>query len=192
MKTYAAMIFASSSTMLSVACTAAHWEPEPGPISGDAGRPDAATVDKDSSPPDAASLDKDGSCPDSSTDAATTSDAADGSDTADSSDVGVVTKDSGVDASACPPASVASFTPTWHSPRALHASACTATQVEAIVDCWFDSNSDPATCDVILKDSANAGCSACLMTDVASAQYGPLMLRDNLVASLNEAASTRL
>jgi hypothetical protein len=117
-------------------------------------------------------------------DAGTKKDAA-ATDAGDPDTGSVIVIDSGADADAavppldanvvCAPGSVAGFTPAWKAPNALHASACTGTQVDEFVDCMFDPNADPTTCNTFLADAANAGCESCVFTDDAAASYGAIV-----------------
>lgn len=97
-------------------------------------------------------------------------------------------KDSGKDGSittvACTPESISGFSPSWKSPKTLHASSCTAANAEKAVDCMFDPNADQTLCDAFNNDSANQACIQCVYTDKSSATYGPLILEGSF-ASLN-------
>jgi hypothetical protein len=63
------------------------------------------------------------------------------------------------------------FTPNPWAPPAPFTHACTATQIQAYVTC---SSSD---CSTFRAAAANAGCTACLETDVHAPLHGPIITR---------------
>jgi hypothetical protein len=76
--------------------------------------------------------------------------------------------DGGSDASCY---TAAAFTPvTWAPPSAFGQGACTSTQVSAYLACQGSGD-----CSTFRSASANAGCLACLETDVAAAAHGPFV-----------------
>jgi hypothetical protein len=83
-------------------------------------------------------------------------------------------------ASMCEPGELPGFvTPAWTPPAPFHSSACSPTQVEALVDC-IDPQ-DQATCDTLMGDPANQDCQDCLFTDQTSKALGPLILSDSYI-----------
>jgi hypothetical protein len=79
---------------------------------------------------------------------------------------------------ACAPGTPASFTPTWHAPRAP-ATACTKTQIDSYRQCLDDSATvlDPPSCaEWTSLSAADQSCLSCLQSSESDATYGPLVL----------------
>lgn len=85
---------------------------------------------------------------------------------------------------ACPPGSVANFSPTWKPPKALHAAACSVPQSQLAVDCAFDPSTKPAACDEFFGDAGNSACMLCVLSDDFDTTYGPVVM-NGVYAVLN-------
>jgi hypothetical protein len=107
-------------------------------------------------------------------------------------DAGVKKRDASVvpPAPSCAPDSVSGFTPTWHPPKRV-AGACTAAQIQTVLDCTLDPNADATTCKSVLADAANKDCIACAMTESTDATHGPLVMGNGIV-SINVAGCVAL
>lgn len=90
----------------------------------------------------------------------------------------------------CAPDAVTGFSPTWHAPKRIPG-ACTATQIDTILDCMLDAAANATTCKTILADTANKNCITCAMTPSTAATYGPLIAGDGLI-TLNLAGCVAL
>ncbi|MFO0668493.1 MAG: hypothetical protein U0235_02540 [Polyangiaceae bacterium] len=113
--------------------------------------------------------------------------------TAATSDDGAALDDAAVDAGvvddassplACPPGSVAAFTPTWKPPKKLHAGVCSLAEAELTVDCAFDPNAKQSTCDAYFADAGSSACTLCVLTDDFDTTYGPIVMH-GAYAALN-------
>lgn len=85
---------------------------------------------------------------------------------------------------ACPPGSVAAFTPTWKPPKPLHSGACSLADAELTVDCAFDPNAKQSTCDALFADAGSSACTLCVLTDDFDTSYGPIVMH-GAYAALN-------
>lgn len=79
-------------------------------------------------------------------------------------------------ASACVPAEVTGFSPTWSPPTAFGQRKCTESEVALVIGCQFDGTPDADTCDTALTSARADGCYDCLFTDVSSANWGPVVV----------------
>jgi hypothetical protein len=81
-----------------------------------------------------------------------------------------------VDASACSPASVATFAPRWVAPRA-HVSACTGPQITAYANC-LASNPNSTNCAPwnVVDGGEDSACRACLVASSSTdGAWGPIV-----------------
>lgn len=108
-------------------------------------------------------------------------------------DASVTTKDAGKKDSSvvvtptCSPGAITGFSPTWKAPKAIHSSACTAANAQLAVDCAFDPNADPTTCNTFAASTANDACRQCVYSAPTDATYGPIVIDSNNIGSLNYA-----
>ncbi len=77
---------------------------------------------------------------------------------------------------ACPPKAVSTFDMTpWVPPAALHKNACSASQVQVMVECMFTSVGSNASCQQFFDNYANDNCLSCAITSQLSAKAGPIL-----------------
>jgi len=75
------------------------------------------------------------------------------------------------------------FTPyTWQQPTPLHQNACSPTQLSAYVTCI---TSPTADCSAFRGDPANAGCDACIETDIGATAFGPVVTYGGIPVEAN-------
>lgn len=103
----------------------------------------------------------------------------------DSGDKTPVDNDSGTTTTSCQPGSVSGFTAQWTPPAALHAGACSATQITTLIDCLFSSSASQSTCDAFQQAAANKSCITCAVTPSNAASFGPLIVSQDNLVSLN-------
>lgn len=113
-------------------------------------------------------------------------------DAGEDQDASVTTKDAGkkdssVVTTTCSPGSITSFSPTWKAPKAIHSTACTAANAQLAVDCAFDPNADPTTCNAFAASTANDACRQCVYSAPTDSTYGPIVIDSNNIGSLNYA-----
>ena len=83
---------------------------------------------------------------------------------------------------ACPPAPVASFTPSWKKPNASTSGACSSAQIATYYDACLGPASNTGGCAAFAANSAdNQTCASCLGTNDTATQYGPVVWHDNLL-----------
>jgi hypothetical protein len=82
-----------------------------------------------------------------------------------------------LDASACSPASVATFAPRWVAPKA-HASACTSTQIASYATCLASNNPSSTDCAPwnVVDGGEDSACRACLVASSSTdGSWGPIV-----------------
>jgi hypothetical protein len=76
----------------------------------------------------------------------------------------------------CPPKTISTFNMTpWVPPAALHKNACTASQVQVMVECMFTSVGSNATCQQFFDSYANDNCLSCAISSQLSSKAGPIL-----------------
>jgi len=80
------------------------------------------------------------------------------------------------DGSACYPANMSSFAPTWVPPLAgtPHKGVCSASAISDVLEACLSSSSTQSGCSS--WEAANQACTACLFTDVTASSYGAMIV----------------
>jgi hypothetical protein len=68
--------------------------------------------------------------------------------------------------------------PTWEPPTPFGQPACTPAQVSAYLTCF-------PSCSSFVTDPSNTACAACIQTDMASTQYGPIVTSGGMPIQVN-------
>jgi hypothetical protein len=79
------------------------------------------------------------------------------------------------DGGVCAPQSTTDFVPTWVPPAAPQV-ACTAQQLNDLIDDCLGPNATVDACSAIQTSAANEACNACMITPSTASAWGPLVL----------------